>query len=163
MTNAPISPVAAPKATDARTEDVDVRAAGAAVLRMIQGLHISRAVYVAANLSQRRLQPSGNNFASALIGKGGVCQRTAKGLVQVAWRRSNERISVGFAGRKSCPQAAIYTAETVTGVPAGTGCRDLTSPIAFAQMLQGLARRISPGSEMGVRPKPMAIELPSGQ
>jgi hypothetical protein len=56
-----------------------------------------------------------------------------------------------------------YAAETVTGAPAGTGCRDLTSPIAFAQMLHGLARRISPGAEMGVRPKPMAIELPAGQ
>jgi hypothetical protein len=56
-----------------------------------------------------------------------------------------------------------YTAEIVTEVPAGMGCRDPTSPIAFAQMLHGLARRISPGPEMGVRPKPMAIELPSGQ
>jgi hypothetical protein len=48
MTNAPIPPMAATKAADAPT--VDVQAAGAAVLRMIQGLHISRAVYVAAKL-----------------------------------------------------------------------------------------------------------------
>jgi hypothetical protein len=39
MTTTPIPPMA-PKA-DARTVDVDERAAGAAVLRMIQGLHIS--------------------------------------------------------------------------------------------------------------------------
>ena len=40
MTNAPIS----------RNSAADVQAAAAAVLRMIQGLHISRAVYVAARL-----------------------------------------------------------------------------------------------------------------
>ena len=50
MTNAPIPPMTATKAADTRTVDVDVQAAGAAVLRMIQGLHISRAVYVAAKL-----------------------------------------------------------------------------------------------------------------
>ena len=49
MTTSPI-PLIATKAADARTVDVDERAAGAAVLRMIQGLHISRAVYVAAKL-----------------------------------------------------------------------------------------------------------------
>lgn len=57
----------------------------------------------------------------------------------------------------------LYAAETATRAPAATEARRFTSPIAFAQMLQGLARRISPGAEIGVRPKPMAIALPSGQ
>jgi len=50
MTNAPIPTTTATKAADAHTAAADVRAASAAVLRMIQGLHISRAVYVAAKL-----------------------------------------------------------------------------------------------------------------
>ena len=50
MTSAPIPPSAATKAADSHTAAADVQAAGAAVLRMIQGLHISRAVYVAAKL-----------------------------------------------------------------------------------------------------------------
>jgi hypothetical protein len=58
---------------------------------------------------------------------------------------------------------SAYPADTATRVPAATLPRLFTSPVAFAQMLQGLARRISPGPEIGVRPKPMAIALPSGQ
>ena len=53
--------------------------------------------------------------------------------------------------------SAAYAAETATRVPASTAPRRFTSPIAFAQMLHGLARRISPGADMGVRPKPMAM------
>jgi hypothetical protein len=46
--------------------DVDVRAAGAAVLRMIQGLHISRAVYVAAKLGIADLLADGPRPATEL-------------------------------------------------------------------------------------------------
>jgi hypothetical protein len=49
MTNTPTSPNAA----------ADAQAAGAAVLRMIQGLHISRAVYVAARLGIADLLAAG--------------------------------------------------------------------------------------------------------
>ena len=55
------------------------------------------------------------------------------------------------------PSPNLYLAETATRVPAETEARDLTSPIAFAQMLHGLAKRISSGPEIGVRPKPMAM------
>jgi Kef-type K+ transport system membrane component KefB len=53
--------------------------------------------------------------------------------------------------------AKVYAAETATRVPVSTAPRRFTSPIACAQMLHGLARRISPGADMGVRPKPMAM------
>jgi hypothetical protein len=55
MTNAPIPSNAA-----------DVQAAAAAVLRMIQGLHISRAVYVAAKLGIADLLAEGPRPASEL-------------------------------------------------------------------------------------------------
>jgi hypothetical protein len=65
MTNAPIPPIAT-TAADARTLDVDVQAAGAAVLRMIQGLHISRAIYVAAKLGISDLLADGPRSSTEL-------------------------------------------------------------------------------------------------
>jgi hypothetical protein len=56
----------ATKAADARTVDVDVRAAGASLLRMIQGLHISRAVYVAAKLGISDLLADGPRSSAEL-------------------------------------------------------------------------------------------------
>ena len=49
-------------------------------------------------------------------------------------------------GRRGDPWRPLYAAETVTRVPAETEARRLTSPIAFAQMLQG--------SPSGSRPAP---------
>src|SRR6516164_6519562 len=65
MTNAPIPPIAT-TAADTRTVDVDVQAAGAAVLRMIQGLHISRAFYVAAGLGIADLLADGPRASAEL-------------------------------------------------------------------------------------------------
>ena len=65
MTNAPI-PSAAAKAADTRAVDIDAQAAGAAVLRMIQGLHISRAVYVAAKLGVSDLLADGPRSSAEL-------------------------------------------------------------------------------------------------
>jgi phosphoserine phosphatase len=56
-----------------------------------------------------------------------------------------------------------HTAVTLTFVPAFTAFSVFASPSAFAQTLQGLASRVSLPSEIGVRPKPMAIAWPSGQ
>jgi len=42
-------------------------------------------------------------------------------------------------------------------VPAFTLASIFTSPSAFAQILQGLASRVSSPFEIGVRPKPMAM------
>src|SRR5262249_57674326 len=52
---------------------------------------------------------------------------------------------------------------TLTLAPARTWPSVFTSPSAFAQMLQGLASRVSSPFEIGVRPKPIAMAFPSGQ
>ena len=54
-------------------------------------------------------------------------------------------------------------AVTLIFVPAFTLASVFTSPSAFAQMLQGLASRVSSPWEIGVRPKPSAMAWPSGQ
>jgi hypothetical protein len=66
MTNSPIPPIAATKAADDHTSAADVQAAAAAVLRMIQGLHISRAVYVAAKLGISDLLADGPRSSADL-------------------------------------------------------------------------------------------------
>jgi hypothetical protein len=66
MTNAPISTTAATKAGDANTAAADVQAAAMAVLRMIQGLHVSRAVYVAAKLGIADLLADGPRSSAEL-------------------------------------------------------------------------------------------------
>jgi hypothetical protein len=65
MTNASIPPMAT-KAADTHSVDVYERTAGAAVLRMIQGLHISRAVYVAAKLGISDLLADGPRSSAEL-------------------------------------------------------------------------------------------------
>jgi len=52
---------------------------------------------------------------------------------------------------------------TLILVPLRTGFNAFTSLSALAQMLQGEASRVSSPFEIGVRPKPMAMALPSGQ
>jgi hypothetical protein len=58
---------------------------------------------------------------------------------------------------------SYVTFVTVTRAPAFTTASVFTSPSAFANTLHGLASRVSPPLEIGVRPKPMAIAGPSGQ
>jgi len=52
---------------------------------------------------------------------------------------------------------------TLILAPAFTVASVFTSPSALAQMLHGLASRVSSAFEIGVRPKPMAMAWPSGQ
>jgi hypothetical protein len=51
---------------------------------------------------------------------------------------------------------------TVTLLPALTLPKAFTSPSAVAKMLHGLASRVSSPLLIGVRPNPMAMQLPSG-
>jgi hypothetical protein len=66
MTNAPTPPIAPTKAVDDQTSAADVQAASTVVLRMIQGLHISRAVYVAAKLGISDLLADGPRSSAEL-------------------------------------------------------------------------------------------------
>ena len=61
------------------------------------------------------------------------------------------------------PQPAAVTSVTLILLPARILASVFTSPSAFAQILQGLASRVSSPFEIGVRPKPMAMAWPSGQ
>jgi hypothetical protein len=53
--------------------------------------------------------------------------------------------------------------DTKTLVPGFTPDSILTSPSILAKMLQGLASRVSSFCDIGVRPKPSAMQRPSGQ
>ena len=90
------------------------------------------------------------------------------GIADAVERRRRARSRTSFALSRPSDHDRLgphetYAAETATRAPAATAPRRFTSPIAFAQTLHGLARRISPGADIGVRPKPMAMAQPSGQ
>src|SRR5262249_54167012 len=91
-------------------------------------------------------------------------------LDSVIARESGRSSTHGDSVPTSCPAyaghdvARLYLSNvTFTLSPTLTDASAVTSPNALAKMLHGLARRVSPPLEIGVRPKPMAIAGPSGQ
>src|SRR5207248_8897533 len=68
--------------------------------------------------------------------------------------RSTERVKTETLG---------YALLSLTRTPASSFPSAFTSPSALAKMFAGLARRLSSPRLTGVRPKPIAIEGPSGQ
>src|SRR5262249_10385501 len=79
-----------------------------------------------------------------------------------AWRMA-EIASSRFALLAMTQSVGQSIFVTVTRVPALTTFSAFTSLSALAKTLHGLASRVSPPLEIGVRPKPMAIAGPSGQ
>src|SRR5579875_732373 len=65
--------------------------------------------------------------------------------------------------RDHCVTGVQTCALPIFGSPSRTAARMRTSSTARPQILVGAARRISSPREIGVRPKPIAIESPSTQ
>ncbi len=84
-------------------------------------------------------------------------------LLLVVNMRNAWDLMLSLARRNARAKDARQTAVTLIFVPAFTLASVFTSPSAFAQMLQGLASRVSSPLEIGVRPKPSAMAWPSGQ
>ncbi len=67
------------------------------------------------------------------------------------------------AGTATTRTSASLDHAHLTLVPVFTLANVFTLPMALAKTLQGLASRVSPPCEIGVRPKPMAMAGPCGQ
>ena len=107
-------------------------------------------------LETRYVRPFKNKSADVAV----LCRRFGRRLIFRASILATLRNDEHRRTQKPQNQPILLT---VTCVPAVTAFSAFTSPIALAQILQGLASRVSSPRLIGVRPKPIAIAVPSGQ
>jgi len=107
-------------------------------------------------LETRYVRPFKNKSADVAV----LCRRFGRRLIFRASILATLRNDEHRRTQKPQTQPILVT---LTFVPALTAFSAFTSPIALAQILQGLASRVSSPRLIGVRPKPIAIAVPSGQ